>query len=36
VKEVKLKVLIHNLDRYVKIVSLVWLRIYTEPYLHIR
>jgi len=31
VKEVKLKVLIHNFDRYVKIVCFVWLRISTEP-----
>ncbi|KGK98091.1 transposase [Methanococcoides methylutens] len=31
VKEVKFKVLIHNLDRYVKIVCLVWLRISTKP-----
>jgi len=31
VKEVKLKVLIHNLDRYVKDMILVLVRISTEP-----
>jgi len=30
-KEVKFKVLIHNLDRHVKIVYLVWGRISTKP-----
>lgn len=31
IKEVKFKVLIHNLDRYVKDVFFVWIRISTEP-----
>jgi len=31
VKEVKFKILIHNLDTYVKFVFLVWMRISTEP-----
>ncbi|KXS46040.1 MAG: transposase, IS4 [Methanohalophilus sp. T328-1] len=31
VKEVKLKVVLHNLDRSVKIVCFVWLRISTKP-----
>ncbi len=31
VKEVKFKVILHNLDRYVKTVFFVWIRISTKP-----
>jgi hypothetical protein len=31
VKEVKFKVILHNLDRFVKTVFLVWMRISTKP-----
>ncbi|MDN5310429.1 MAG: hypothetical protein PWP14_1823, partial [Methanolobus sp.] len=30
-KEVKFKLLVHNLDRYVKIIFVVKMRISTEP-----
>ncbi|MDR6221732.1 hypothetical protein J2750_000164 [Methanococcoides alaskense] len=33
VKEVKFKVILHNLDKYVKTVFFVWMRISTEPIL---
>ncbi len=32
VKEVKFKILIHNLDRYVKVIFIVQMRISTEPF----
>ena len=32
-KEVKLKILVHNLDRYVKVIFVVKIRISTEPHL---
>jgi hypothetical protein len=32
VKEVKFKLLVHNLDRYVKVIFIVQMRISTEPY----
>ncbi|MDI3540029.1 MAG: hypothetical protein PWQ52_1152, partial [Methanolobus sp.] len=32
-KEVKFKLLVHNLDRYVKIIFVVKIRISTEPIL---
>jgi len=36
VKEVKFKVILHNLDRFVKTVFLVWMRISTKPKLPTR
>ncbi|MDG6244876.1 MAG: IS5/IS1182 family transposase, partial [Methanolobus sp.] len=30
-KEIKLKILVHNLDRYVKVILVVKMRISTEP-----
>ncbi|WP_406661848.1 IS5 family transposase [Methanolobus sp. ZRKC3] len=35
VKEVKFKILVHNLDRYVKVIFIIQMRISTEPKIHL-